>query len=264
MSSSVAQVMTASALGRKIIANPGEFTRLVLLEAARFGMPGNLVAALDELAATLGLYDPLPPNQSAYLAAPLMQWRSHPDMPTHDRTPEIESLAMSQRAEVVFGATKGVMVGPAEIVVAMNNCITDEVPEGYRKVFDWASVRVCAELEGLTLADAATKLKCDLIPDDAVLKPRGQYYNTYVEIAQNLRRTTVAALHPTKTAKAIAAVTGLNLLEAIQIMQKKLTPGDNAEEAAHLEQLAATIERSIMSYQEFVRNQMAEEQAVPA
>jgi hypothetical protein len=36
--------------------DPGQFTRLVLAQAGGFGMPGSVIAMLDDIAAMLGYY----------------------------------------------------------------------------------------------------------------------------------------------------------------------------------------------------------------
>jgi hypothetical protein len=41
---------------------------LVLAEAASYGMPPQVIATLDDVAAMLGLYEPLPANQAAHVA----------------------------------------------------------------------------------------------------------------------------------------------------------------------------------------------------
>ena len=100
----------------------GPFLRLVLAEAAVYGMPAQVIATLDDVAAVLGFYDPLPVGQVAHLGGPLVQWRSSVQQPTFERITDVEALALKQRALIAFGgAPIDQMVGTAEIVCAMGN-----------------------------------------------------------------------------------------------------------------------------------------------
>jgi hypothetical protein len=256
--------LTASALGRRILQQPGEFVRLVLLEAARFGMPGQLVATLDELAASFGLYAAPPMSQTTFLGGPIVAWSGGHGMPTMERMPEIEALAYAQRAEVAFGVTLGAMIGPADIVCALNNCIAESksedialVPPEYRKVYQWAAAKVRAELENMTPEEAARQLRFEFVPDADVLMPRGPLYATYVEVAQNIRRSAMAAIAPEKSPKAIAARVGDDVLRAIakeivQISPDGTSQSDKAKMVAQLEEVAESIRKSINAYRKLL------------
>src|SRR5690242_1002571 len=79
------------------------FLRLVLAEAASFGLPPQLVAAIDDTAAMLGLYDPLPAGQIAHIAGPLVTWRTHRFQPDYQTVVDVAQLAYKQRALIGFG-----------------------------------------------------------------------------------------------------------------------------------------------------------------
>src|ERR1700692_3606137 len=82
---------------------PGQFLRLVLAQAGGYGMPGSVIAMLDDIAAMLGFYKPLPEGPSGHLAGPLVVWRSHPNQPTMESIEEMLRLAYQQRALTAFG-----------------------------------------------------------------------------------------------------------------------------------------------------------------
>jgi len=181
---------------------PGPFLRLVLAEAAGYGLPPQIVATLDDIGAMLGFFDPLPRGQASHLAGPLSVWRTHRMQPTIERVPEIEALAMRQRALIAFGgAPPGHHVGTAEICVAMGNLYRDkdlgsaDVPPEYHDVFVWASTDVLTKLQEKTPEEIVKAREgWRLISDDEVLKPGGRLHSTYTEIATSIRRTAIAAL----------------------------------------------------------------------
>ena len=176
----------------------GNYLRLVLAEAAKFGMPGDVIAALDDIAALLGFYDPLPANQAAHIAGPIVQWRTHPDQPTFDRSPDVEALAYAQRALIAFsGGKPHHMVGTAEIVIAMGNIIEGESPPEYYEVFTWASVDVLKTLTDQTEEEIfvqENRKDWKKITDAEVVEPGGRLYPTYQEVATSIRRFTIAAM----------------------------------------------------------------------
>ena len=177
----------------------GNYLRLILAEAASFGMPGSVIATLDDVAALLGMYDPISVGQSGHLAGPLVAWRTHPSQPSFERIHEIEKLCYKQRALIAFGGGKpGQMVGTAEIVAAMGNIIQGESPSEYYEVFQWASLDVISIIAGISPEEALkdpTKKGWTLISDDDVLKPGGRLYQTYQEIATSLRREAIAHMN---------------------------------------------------------------------
>jgi hypothetical protein len=189
----------------KLLGNPltqssrsSHFLRLVLSEAGNYGMPGDVIAALDDIAAMLGFYDPIPKGQAAHLAGPLINWRTNPKQPSFERIHDVEKLAYSQRALIAFGGGRpGQMVGTAEIVCAMGNLVQGTSPPEYYDVFQWASLDVLKTLTGddeeTILADPGKK-SWKKIADDDVLKPGGRLYPTYQTIATTIRREAIAAM----------------------------------------------------------------------
>src|ERR1700733_1088669 len=129
---------------------PGHFLRLVLAEAASYGMPPQIIATLDDIGSMLGYYDPLPAGQAAHLAGPVVQWRTDRRPPTLQRLNDVDSLVLKQRALIAFGgAEPHHMVGTAEIVSALGNCHKETMPKPYYEVWSWASTDVMATLSRL-------------------------------------------------------------------------------------------------------------------
>jgi hypothetical protein len=190
------EIQVARGLVQQLATHPNSLVRLILLEASRFGMPANLIALLDEIGAMLGFHPALPSNQLGYLAGPLSVWRTDPRMPTMERTPELEALAMKQRADVIFGQAGPAMIGPAEIVVAMGNLIDGTMPDAYRDLFHWAAARTMSELDGQTAEQWCADHKWPFVGNDDVLAPAGRLYGTYVEVAQSIRRQSAGAIQP--------------------------------------------------------------------
>ena len=178
----------------------GSFLRLVLAEAINYGMPPQVIATLDDVAAMLGCYEPLPEGQAAHLAAPLVTWRTHKFQPDYQDIVDIQMLAYKQRCLIAFGAAPpGHMVGTAEIVHAMTNVHQnllekDGASTDYREVFYWAAVDVLALVEGRS-RDAIWKDRgWKVVHDDEVLKPTGRLHGPYTLIATSIRRTAISAL----------------------------------------------------------------------
>lgn len=178
--------------------SPGQFLRLVLAQAASFGMDGKSIALLDDVAAMLGYYNPLSPGQAAHLAGPLVNWRTHPNQPTYERVRDVEKLVFKQRALLAFGGGEpGQMVGTAEIVVACGNIMQGTMPSEYYEVFTWASLDVLSILTGdskETILKDPGKKDWKLILDDEVLRPSGRLYKTYQEMATSIRRDAIENL----------------------------------------------------------------------
>lgn len=173
------------------------FLRLVLALAGSHGMPQQVIATIDDVAAMLGFYDPLPRGQAAHLAGPLVTWRTDANQPTHERIVDIERLAYHQRALVAFGgAEPDHMVGTAEIVCAMGNTHKANMPKEYIEVYHWAGAHVAAALEGSSGSrlQAFKDRKWDVVSDDDVLRPGGKYHATYVQIATSIRRQAISAV----------------------------------------------------------------------
>jgi hypothetical protein len=176
-------------------AGPGSFLRLVLAEAANYGMPPQVVATLDDVAAMLGFYEPLPSGQAGHLAGPIVRWQTDRRQPTHEHVHEVDRLAMKQRALVAFGgAPADHRIGTAEIVSAMGNCHKDFSPEEFYAVFCWASADVLATLTGQKPEQIRKDKGWAAISDDDVVRPGGRLYPTYVTIATEIRRHAIAAI----------------------------------------------------------------------
>jgi len=176
--------------------NAGSFLRLVLAEAALYGMPPQVLATLDDLASLLGHVRPLAANQVAALAGPLCVWRSTPGQPVIERVAELEALALKQRALLAFGgAAPGHMVGTAEIVVAAGNLMQGTIPSEYLEVYHWAAADVLGTLKDVAPEKVwADRAWSPLVADDDVLRPGGRLHPTYVEIATGIRRNVIAAM----------------------------------------------------------------------
>ena len=176
----------------------GSYLRLVLAEAARWGMPGFTISLLDDVAAMLGFYQPLPKGPAAHVTGPLVSWRTHPEQPNFERIHDVEKLAFSQRALIAFGGGRpGHMIGTAEIVIACGNILQGASPPEYLQIFQWASLDVLSIITGHTpetiLADPSKK-HWKRIPDEDVLRPGGRLYKTYETIATSIRREAIAAM----------------------------------------------------------------------
>ncbi len=170
----------------------GNFVRALLAEAGRCGMPLHTIALLADLAAMLGIGEPLPDTTMRALAGPVSMWRSHPDQPTHDNIVEVLELASHQRALLAFGGgPPGHMVGTAEIVVAMGNTAKGLNPEEFFEVFTWAAVDVLRQLTGDTADEIRAGKSWKLISDDDVLRPSGRLYETYQTTATTIRREAI-------------------------------------------------------------------------
>lgn len=188
------------------------FIRLVLAQAAFFGMPPQAVATLDDLAAMLGFYDPLSKGQNGHLASPLVKWRTDSRQPSFERITELERLAYMQRAMIAFGgAPPGHMVGTAEIVCAMANTYRDGTPDAHMKVFEWAASYAMSYVYDATREQICKDHHWSLIADDDVLKPTGRYHIAYTEMATSIRRHAIAAsqaesfAHPRQVMRPLAA-----------------------------------------------------------
>ena len=179
---------------------------MVLAESAKFGMPGHIIATIDDIAAMLGYYEPLPKGAAAHVAGPFVAWRTHPAQPSIERIHDVEALATKQRSLIAFGgAPPGHMVGTAEIVAAMYNTITNFAPPEFIDVFRWAAIDVLAVLQGITPEEVLrdpTKKGWRIIEDDEVLKPSGRLYSTYQTIATSLRREVISSMEKDAVSRA--------------------------------------------------------------
>jgi len=211
MRTEVAQMMRSPLMRTD---NDRHFLRLVLAEAALYGMPGKVIALLDDVAAMLGMYEPLNRNQAAHLASPLVNWRTHADQTVFMRTHEVEKLAFKQRALIAFGGYQpGHMVGTAEILIATGNIVKGTSPVEYWEIFCWATVDVLKTLSGKTekqILAEPNRQDWKLISDDEVLKPGGRLHSAYQDIATSLRREGIKVLKediddPRKYLRPIAA-----------------------------------------------------------
>jgi hypothetical protein len=173
----------------------GPFLRLVLAEAISYGMPPQVAATLDDVAAMLGFYEPLSAGQAAHLAAPVVAWRTDRRQPSLEHISDMEALAMKQRALIAFGgAPPDHMVGTAEIVCAVGNMHKKEMPPEYYDVFAWASTDAMAEVTRQSKDVVRKAHEFPNIFDEEVLRPGGRLHATYTEIATSIRRAAIAAI----------------------------------------------------------------------
>jgi len=174
----------------------GHFLRLVLSEAASYGMPGSVIIVLDDIAAMLGLYEPVSEAAALHVSGPLVSWRTHPQQPSFERIHDVEKLVYKQRSLIAFGGYHpGQMVGTAEIVIAMGNLVQGTSPPEYYEVFQWAALDVLQEITGHTaeqiLADPSKK-HWKRIPDAEVVQPGGRLYAAYQTVATTVRRESIS------------------------------------------------------------------------
>ncbi len=222
---------------------PGPFLRLVLAEAGRYGMPQQVIATLDDVAAMIGFYDPLPKGQAAHLGGPVVTWRTDPRQPTMERVHDVERLALKQRALIAFGgAPADHQVGTAEIVVALGNGHKANVPPEFFDVFTWASVDVLATLQQRSPQSVREEKKWPEIPDADVLKPGGRLHATYVTIATEIRRQVIASIkdspdNPREQLLALAVF----FLKSHELEQARAIKNGRADTAQEIQQVINNI-----------------------
>ncbi len=183
--------------------DPALFIRQVLIEMSAFGVPPAAIAAIDDIASMFGFYAPLPENQSNWLRAPIVRWRTHHDQPIMIDVKDVLRLVHQQRAEIVFGAgVPGHMVGTAEIVGAMGNTHPAMQEPEYMELFQWAATDVLSILLNKPREDVIKSRKGNkeihrdwkLISDDEVVKPGGRLHDAYMRVVTSLRRGALARL----------------------------------------------------------------------
>jgi hypothetical protein len=224
---------------------PGNFLRLCLAETANYGVPGHILATLDDLAAMLGLYDPLPKGPAEHLASPFTMWRTHPSQPTMERVHDVEKLAYAQRATIAFGGGRsGETVGTGEILIACGNILKGESPPEYFDVFTWAALDCLRIITGETtekiLSDPG-KRGWTIIPDKEVLIPGGRLYQTYQTIATSIRRDAIAALSKDSNPRARLLPFARQFLEANARVRATAIEDGNADLLAFLDKSDLTI-----------------------
>ena len=223
---------------QKILTSPltqtgrsGPFLRLVLAEAAGYGMPANVIAALDDIGAMLGFYAPLPAGQSAHLAGPLPHWRTDRRQPSFEQVNDVAALAIKQRALIAFGGLPAdVRVGTAEIVTAMGNTHMDTMPPQWRELFQWASVDVLATIMQQSPEQVRKDKGWPLVRDADVLKPDGRLHAAYAECANTIRRQAIAS-------RPLAA----HYLSSHRQAQQRVKAAGNTQEADRLGQTISEI-----------------------
>jgi hypothetical protein len=224
---------------------PGNFLRLVLSEAGQWGMPGNVIMMLDDCAALLGLYDPVPKGPAEYVAGPFTMWRTHPGQPTFERIADVEALAYKQRALICFGGGRpGETVGTAEICIAMGNILRGMSPPEYYDVFTWAAIDVLRIITG----DSVDKILSDPtkkgwreIPDAEVLKPGGRLYQCYTEVATSIRRDAIKNLREENNSRANMLPFARQFLEANKKVRAEALEKGDADLLAFLDKSDLTI-----------------------
>ena len=196
----------------RTLSHPGDFARMVLVEAGHYGMPPQTVAMLDEIGAMLGLYAPLADNQVHHLAASPVVWRNADgsDPAVQDVSHEIVRVAVAQKAQLAFGHLEpGHLVGPAELVVAMASSVAGNLLSEFETLFRWASIQtLCAMDRTAVAADLARERSWELVPDDHVLQPGGPLHETYIKAVRALRRQAIDSVRgdPDTDPRRIAAV----------------------------------------------------------
>jgi hypothetical protein len=167
----------------------------VLAQAMGYGMPPRVVAELDDIAAMLGFYEPLSAGQSAYVAGPLIVWRTDRSQAMLEHISELERLAMKQRCLIAFGgAPADHMIGTAEIVCAMANTHRENMTDAYREVWAWAATDALSELHGRPPEQIRAAHGWPAVFDEEVLRPTGRCYPTYMELVTWIRRNAISGL----------------------------------------------------------------------
>lgn len=222
----------ATVVASPLLANGyGGFLRLVLAEAAGYGMPPEVVATLDDVAAMLGLYEPLPPGQASHLGGPIVQWRYDRKQQIHERIHDAERLALKQRALIAFGAAPADhQIATAEIVCALGNCDKDNMPPEFYQVFCWASVDVLAHMTQQTPASIRKAKGWPEITDADVVKPGGRLHPTYVKIATDIRRMIIATFKgDAKNPREGLVPLGVFFIKSHEVVMKQaIRDGDDA------------------------------------
>ena len=175
---------------------PEPYLRLVLAEAASYGMPPQVVATLDDIAAMMGFYEPLPDGQAHWMGSTVMpNWQYDRRASSVERITDVEALALKQRAMIAFGhMPPGHLCGTAEIVCAMGNLTENSIPKPFFEVFQWATVDVQATLTDKTPAEIRQERNWPEILDSDVIRPGGRLNATYQQIATLIRREVIAAM----------------------------------------------------------------------
>jgi hypothetical protein len=226
---------------------PGHLMRLCLAMAISYGMPPQVAATLDDLAAMFGFYEPLPSNAQQHLTAPLVTWRTDQKQPLMDIVDDVAELALHQRALIAFGGhTPGHMVGTAEIVFAMGNTHPDAVPDNdWVELFQWAATDVLSVIKQIPPDDVRNLQTWPLIEDQDVIEPGGRLHEIYNLVVTTIRREAIAALkgEPERdlrrhhSARQLAA----NFRALYHGLLKRA--GEDTEEAEGLRHVIANIER---------------------
>lgn len=222
------------------------FLRLVLAEALQFGMPAQVVATLDDIAALLGFYAPLSVGQAAHLAGPLVTWRTDRRQPTLERVSDVEALAMKQRALIAFGgAAPGHMVGTAEIVCALGNTHKETMPTPYYELWTWAATDVQHRLTDRPKEVIRKDHSWPAIGDEEVLQPGGRLHATYSEVATHIRRTAIAVVHgsPDEDPRARLRPLAEIFLRDYEAQLRDHQRQDRPMDAALIEEAVATMRR---------------------
>ena len=164
-----------------------------LMQAAMLGlMPPKIVAAVTEVFTP----DKLSLDDLRFLKGPLVV---HESPWNANRPAWLAEQAGAERIGIVFGLTPQYIIGPAELAAVMYGATLDRPLSHYHAdLYIWATVNAVAKRDGKTLEQVWHGRFGDHphherpIEDRAVLQPGGRLYETYREIAHDVRRRVIS------------------------------------------------------------------------
>lgn len=163
-----------------------KFTEGLMMAAALGVMPRSVLVAVTEVFTP----DRLTLDERRFLAGPLVV---HQCGWTDTLPAWLHDAVSAERIGIVFGETPQYIVGPAEIAAVMYPA-TLEAPmrHYYADLYIWASAHAHAKRKGIDPAEFFKTLNMTPIRDDDVLRPGGRLYETYRELAHDMRRRVIA------------------------------------------------------------------------
>jgi len=172
--------------------NPDRFNE-GLMQAAMLGlMPPKIIAAVTEAFTP----DKLSLDDLRFLKGPLVVHESPWNV---DRPAWLAEQAGAERIGIVFGVTPQYIIGPAELATVMYGASLDAPLSHYHAdLYIWATVNAVAKRDGKTAQDVWHGLfggnlgMGRPIEDREVLEPGGRLYETYREIAHDVRRRVIS------------------------------------------------------------------------
>jgi len=182
------------------------FTERDLSQSSR--LSGNTAAMLTALAdigcnkhVIAALLDPfkLKPDHQRFLTGPVIQHRSQ----WADTTPPwLYQAITGDRLRIILdeharGVT-GWHVGPAEITAVMYPATMDAPMQmEWADIYLWASAQASARHYRKTVDEIWSGIGGAPVPDSAVAKPGGRYYQDYRHLCSDIRRRVIKAATPT-------------------------------------------------------------------